>query len=59
MYTAEEKRALALYNYEERLAREDKLMAEFKAMLMARGGEGGGGGGAGGASGAGAAAPPG
>lgn len=33
---AEEKRALALFNYEEKAAREAKLMAEFRAMLAAK-----------------------
>ena len=36
MYSAEEKRALALFNYEEKAAREARLMAEFKAMLDAK-----------------------
>lgn len=33
VYSAEERRALALVNYEEKLAREERLMAEFKAMI--------------------------
>ena len=36
MYSAEEKRALALFNYEEKAAREARLMAEFQAMLQAQ-----------------------
>jgi hypothetical protein len=34
--SAEEKRALALFNYEEKAAREAKLMDEFRAMLAAK-----------------------
>ncbi len=33
---AEEKRALALFNYEEKSAREAKLMDEFRAMVAAK-----------------------
>lgn len=47
VYSAEERRALALVNYEEKLAREERLMAEFKAMIGGGGGsssEGGAGG---------------
>lgn len=36
VYSAEEKRALALFNYEEKAARETRLMAEFKEMLEKR-----------------------
>ena len=41
VYSAEEKRALALFNYEEKSAREAKLMAEFREMLMRSEGKGG------------------
>jgi hypothetical protein len=34
VYSAEEKRALALYNFEEKAAREAKLMAEFREMVQ-------------------------
>ena len=36
VYTAEEKRALALYSFEQKQEREDKLMAEFKDMVAKR-----------------------
>lgn len=36
VYSAEEKRALALFNYEEKQQRENKMLAEFKEMLAAR-----------------------
>jgi len=36
VYSAEEKRALALFNYEEKAAREARLMAEFRSMLDAK-----------------------
>ncbi len=36
MYSAEEKRALALFNYEEKQQRENKMLSEFKEMLAAR-----------------------
>jgi hypothetical protein len=36
VYSAEEKRALALYNYEEKQQRENKMMSEFKDMLKAK-----------------------
>lgn len=49
VYSAEEKRALALFNYEEKAAREARLMAEFRAMLDAKAA----------AEGDGAGAPPG
>ena len=38
VYSVEEKRALALFNYEEKAAREARLMAEFKEMLGSAGG---------------------
>ena len=37
VYSVEEKRALALFNYEEKAAREARLMQEFKAMLAPEG----------------------
>jgi len=33
VYSAEERRALALFNYEEKAAREARLLEEFRAML--------------------------
>lgn len=33
IYSAEEKRALALFNYEEQKERENKIMGDFKAMI--------------------------
>ena len=36
VYTADEKRALALYNFEQKEEREAKLMAEFRDMLADR-----------------------
>jgi hypothetical protein len=41
VYSAEEKRAMALYNYEEKAAREQRLMDEFRAMLAAGRGDDG------------------
>jgi hypothetical protein len=49
VYSAEEKRALALFNYEEKAARESRLMEEFRALLAANnktGADGAAGGGA-------------
>lgn len=56
VYSAEERRALALVNYEEKLAREERLMAEFKAMIG--GGASNSGGEAAATGGAGAGAAP-
>ncbi len=36
VYSAEEKRALALYNYEEAQARESEIMGQFKEMVTAK-----------------------
>ncbi len=36
VYSAEEKRALALINFEEKQQRENKLQADFRAMVMQR-----------------------
>ncbi len=36
MYSAEEKRALALINFEEKQQRENKLQADFRSMVMQR-----------------------
>lgn len=36
VYSAEEKRALALFNYEANLQRENKLMSEFKEIVSAK-----------------------
>ena len=33
---AEEKRALALYNYEEKQQRENKILADFREMIAER-----------------------
>jgi len=33
VYSAEEKRALALFNYEEKAKRENKILADFKTLL--------------------------
>lgn len=33
VYSAEEKRALALFNYEEKAKRENKILAEFRDMI--------------------------
>ena len=49
VYSVEEKHAMALYNYEEKAAREQRLMDEFRAMLAA---------GAGASAAAGAPPPP-
>jgi len=39
VYSAEEKRALAMFNYEEKAKRENKILAEFRDMLSSRMGE--------------------
>ena len=39
VYSAEEKKALLLYNYEENQQRENKIMADFRAMIQAKYGE--------------------
>ena len=36
VYSAEEKRALALYNYEEKQQRENKILGEFRDMIAAK-----------------------
>jgi len=36
IYSAEEKRALALFNYEERAKRENEILAEFRETLAAK-----------------------
>ena len=36
VYSAEEKRALALFNYEQQQQRENKVLAEFREMAQAR-----------------------
>ncbi len=33
VYSAEEKRALALFNYEEKAKRENKILADFREMI--------------------------
>ncbi len=49
VYTAEEKKMLALVNYEEKAAREARLIEEFKALVQERlGADGAAGAGAGG-----------
>lgn len=45
VYTAEEKRALALYNFEQKQAREAAIMEEFKAIVASKAGGGAGDGG--------------
>jgi hypothetical protein len=57
VYTAEQKRLMALSNYEVKMEREDALMAEFRALLASRNAAAaaGGDGGAGAASSSGAA----
>ena len=39
IYSAEEKRALALFNYEEKQQRENKILGEFREMLADKLGE--------------------
>ena len=36
IYSAEEKRALAMFNYEEKAKRENKILADFREMLAAK-----------------------
>ncbi len=36
VYSAEEKRALALFNYEEKAKRENKILAEFRDMIAVK-----------------------
>ena len=36
IYSAEEKRALAMFNYEEKAKRENKILAEFRDMLASK-----------------------
>ncbi len=44
MYSAEEKAALALYNYEEQKRKEEKVLGELKALVAQQTGDGGTGG---------------
>jgi len=37
VYSAEEKRALALFNYEEKAKRENKILADFRDMVKTKG----------------------
>jgi len=34
VYSAEEKRALALFNYEEKAKRENKILADFREVIQ-------------------------
>lgn len=36
VYTAEEKRALSLFNYEEKAKRENQIIADFKELLASK-----------------------
>lgn len=36
IYSAEDKRALAMFNYEEKAKRENKILADFREMLAAK-----------------------
>jgi len=36
VYSAEEKRALAMFNYEEKAKRENKILADFREMLASK-----------------------
>ncbi|EKX31369.1 hypothetical protein GUITHDRAFT_83173, partial [Guillardia theta CCMP2712] len=36
VYSAEEKRALAMFNFEERQQRENRILADFKSMMAVR-----------------------
>ena len=39
MYSAEEKRALAMFNFEERQQRENTILTEFKQMMSSKFGD--------------------
>ena len=57
VYSAAEKRALAMHKIEEKLARDAAVTDEFRALVAARTGGGGGGGDSGGGGGGAAGAP--